>query len=118
MSEKDKMSAENFQAFLDDFGDFYQEGNQVMICDGSSIHWAKDLNLPKNLVLIKLPPYCPELNPIERLWQDLKKELKNKVWNSIQTLKDKVSSMTDKLDFDRIYTLTAWDWIINPILDC
>jgi len=117
MSEKDKMSSENFQEFLDDFGAIYTDGLHVMVCDGASTHWAKDLRLPENLILLKLPPYCPELNPIERLWQDLKKELKNKTWNNIQSLKSKVFSLLDKLTFDKIYTLAAWDWVINPILD-
>lgn len=117
MLEKDKMSAENFQDFMDTFGEVYSEGSHVMICDGSTIHWSKDLNIPQNLTLIKLPPYCPELNPIERVWQDLKKELKWINWKSIQAMKEKVFDLINSLGFDQIYTLTAWNWILDAQLD-
>lgn len=113
MMEMDKMSRENFQLFLDEFGKTYREGFHMMVCDGSAIHWSKELNLPENLALIKLPPYCPELNPIERVWQEIKKHLKWKVWPSLQSLKDKVFEEISKLGFDEIYTLTAWDWILD-----
>lgn len=116
MLEKDKMSSENFQAFLDAFGEKYSDGFHVMVCDGSKIHWAKDINLPRNLTLIKLPPYCPELNPIERFWQDIKKPLKWVNWESISAMKTKVFSLINSLGFDSIYTLTAWDWILDAEL--
>jgi len=117
MQEKDKMSSENFQDFLDDFGKYYSDGYHVMICDGSKIHWSKELSLPSNLALIKLPPYCPELNPIERVWQDLKKSLKWKNWNSIDKMIENVFHLIGSLGFDEIYTLTAWDWILDAQLD-
>lgn len=113
MQEQDRMSKENFQEFLNLFSERYSNGFHVMICDGSTIHWSKELNIPKNLSLIKLPPYCPELNPIERVWQDLKKHLKWKNWTTIQTMKNKVFELINGLDFDAIYTLTAWDWILD-----
>jgi transposase len=45
------------------------------VLDNAPAHVAKALVIPANVVLIYLPPYCPELNPIERLWQDLKGRL-------------------------------------------
>lgn len=117
MLEKDKMSSENFQEFMDTFGDVYSDGYHVMICDGSTIHWTKDLHLPKNISLVKLPPYCPELNPIERVWQDLKKNLKWMNWKSIGAMKEKVFDLINSLGFDEIYTLTAWNWVLYAQLD-
>lgn len=117
MQEQHKMSSENFQSFLDLFGRTYPSGRHIMIADGASIHWAKDLRVPENLVLLKLPPYCPELNPIERVWQHLKKEHKGKIWGNIQALKDKVFSQIEDLSFDVLYTLTAWNWILDSVMD-
>lgn len=116
MQEQDKMSAENFQDFLDEFGQTYRSGFHVMICDGSTIHWSKELNLPENLALVKLPPYCPELNPIERVWQDLKKHLNWKNWKSLSDMKAEVFKLIGSLNFDKLYTLTAWDWILDAQL--
>ena len=44
----------------------------VMIWDGAGFHTSKQLIVPANITLIKLPPYSPELNPIENLWHYLK----------------------------------------------
>jgi transposase len=44
----------------------------VMIWDGAGFHVAKELRVPENVTLVKLPPYSPELNPIENLWHYLK----------------------------------------------
>ncbi|QDU89275.1 hypothetical protein Pla175_26630 [Pirellulimonas nuda] len=44
----------------------------VMIWDGAGFHTAGALRVPENVTLVKLPPYSPELNPIENLWRYLK----------------------------------------------
>lgn len=44
----------------------------VMIWDGAGFHTSKTLRVPKNITLVQLPPYSPELNPIENLWHYLK----------------------------------------------
>ncbi len=40
----------------------------ALIGDGAGFHVAKSLEVPENVSLIRLPPYSPELNPIENLW--------------------------------------------------
>lgn len=44
----------------------------VMIWDQAGYHCSKQLRLPKNLTVLALPPYSPELNPIENLWHYLR----------------------------------------------
>jgi transposase len=44
----------------------------VMFWDQAGFHTAKKLRPPPNLTLIPLPPYCPELNPMENLWHYLR----------------------------------------------
>jgi len=48
------------------------EEQAVMIWDGAGFHVAKELCVPENVTLVTLPPYSPELNPIENLWHYLK----------------------------------------------
>ena len=43
-----------------------------MVVDGASSHTAKDLVIPDNLRLLPLPPYAPELNPVEYIWAHCK----------------------------------------------
>ncbi len=44
----------------------------VMVWDGAGFHRAKALRVPENITVVELPPYSPELNPIENLWHYLK----------------------------------------------
>jgi hypothetical protein len=40
----------------------------VLVLDRAGWHGAKALKVPGNLTLVPLPPYSPELNPVERVW--------------------------------------------------
>lgn len=44
----------------------------VTLWDGAGFHTSKRLQVPANITLLQLPPYSPELNPIENLWHYLK----------------------------------------------
>lgn len=44
----------------------------VLVLDQAGWHLSKDLQVPENITLLHLPPYSPELNPVERLWAFLR----------------------------------------------
>ena len=44
----------------------------VLVLDGAGWHGGKDLVVPDNITLLPLPPYAPELNPVENVWQYLR----------------------------------------------
>jgi hypothetical protein len=44
----------------------------ALVLDGAGWHVSPDLEVPTNLTLIRLPPYSPELNPVERVWEHLR----------------------------------------------
>jgi putative transposase len=59
----------------------------VMQVDQAGWHWAKDLQVPENIRLIFQPPYSPEVNPVEHLWEELReKYLHNRVFSSLEEL--------------------------------
>jgi len=59
----------------------------VMIWDGASFHPRnKDLRIPSNVVVLRQPPYSPELNPVEKLWDMLRDGLCNRRWKSLDHL--------------------------------
>lgn len=61
----------------------------VMIMDGAGWHHAGDLIIPDNIVFLFLPPYSPELNPVEQIWQYIKdKFLANRVFESSEDILD------------------------------
>ncbi len=71
----------------------------ILIMDGASWHKSKDLIIPKNIRIIILPPYCPELNPVERLWRFIKDNtIKNKVFETLKNLENDVCEFVRNLN--------------------
>jgi transposase len=70
----------------------------ILIMDGAGWHKSKNLIIPKNIQIIILPPYCPELNPVERLWRYIKDNtIKNKVFETLTELEDLVCEFVRNL---------------------
>jgi transposase len=106
------------QIFLDEIASRYPNDNVVMVLDGAGWHKSKGLCLPGNLRLLFLPPYSPELNPQEHLWDELReKHFNNRVFDSIDVLEDHLVAALRDLENapGRIKSITGWDWIINVV---
>jgi hypothetical protein len=73
----------------------------ALICDGASWHQrAREIKLPANIVLLPLPPYAPELNRMENVWEYLRgNKLSAGVWNSYDEI---LQACAD-----------AWNWFVN-----
>ena len=55
---------------------------KIMVLDNGGFHKAKKLIIPKNIVLVFLPPYSPELNPAEKIWAKYRRAFSNKFTNT------------------------------------
>jgi hypothetical protein len=61
----------------------------LLILDGAGWHGSPRLVVPDNIVLLPLPPYAPELNPTENIWEYLRGNwLSNCVWDSYEAILD------------------------------
>jgi len=89
-------------------------GNEeiVIIMDQAGWHKSKDLVVPDNIDIIYLPPYSPELNPIERLWKYMKTHfIHNRVFGSLkQMMADMVDVFAD-LKNDTISSLCRCSYL-------
>ena len=64
-----RVSTEAMQAFLDRFSAaLAPDEHAAMVVDGAGWHVAHALRIPDNVTLVLLPPYSPELNPVEKIW--------------------------------------------------
>jgi hypothetical protein len=82
----------------------------VMVVDGASSHVAKDLVVPENIRLIRLPPYAPELNPQEHIWDELReKEFPNCVYADIRSVGARLEAGLPRLasSHDGLRSITA-----------
>lgn len=86
----------------------------VVIVDGAGWHTIDTVTAFENVTLIKLPPYSPELNPIEQVWQWLRQRcLSNRTFKGFDEIVEQVSSAWNTFvsDIDRVKKLCSRDWI-------
>jgi transposase len=95
--ELPQCNTETFQAFLDEFSSVDKEEFKILLLDNASFHKAKALQLPPNMHLLFLPPYAPELNPAEKVWWRLKRELKNRLFKTLEDLQDALTDAIQKI---------------------
>ena len=85
-----------------------------MVLDGASSHKSKDLMIPENVALVLLPPYSPELNPAEQIWNVLRRNyFANRVFDSLDAAVEQAERGLKQMAEDKQSTrqLTNWPWI-------
>jgi putative transposase len=84
----------------------------VLMLDGASWHKSKDLEIPSNIELLFLPPYTPELNPIEQIWKEIRKlGFKNESFQTLDKVVDRLADTICSLSRKTIKSITRRDWI-------
>jgi transposase len=96
-------NSENFQIFLDEMSKKNIEEYQIILLDNGAFHKAKSLIIPKNIKLIFLPPYSPELNSAALVWLNMKKKLTNISIKTMEDLKLKIDSNLNRINKPRVY---------------
>ena len=89
------------------------EAHAVVILDGASWHNSQGLLVPGNITLLQLPPYSPELNPVERIWHYLRSHwLANSEFRSLADIMDACERAWNRFATDRrlIRSLCAVAW--------
>ena len=66
--------------------------------------------------MIFQPPYSPELNPIERVWQHIKQELSWDIYDDLEGLKEKVGADLKEFSTETIASITGWDYILSALV--
>ena len=110
----EKMNTENMSCFLEQVSAAHEDEFILMVLDGASSHKSKELNIPKNMSLIKLPPYSPELNPAEQIWNILRHDyFANRVFDSLDAATSQAELGLTEMAANKltIRQLTNWPWI-------
>ena len=107
------VSTAAMQAFLDRFSQGLDaDEHAVLVLDQAGWHVAQALVVPGNVTLALLPPYSPELNPVERVWLYLReRHLSHRVLASYDAIVDAVCHAWNQLTPERIQTLTSYPYL-------
>ena len=85
-----------------------------MIIDGAGWHIGHDLVVPGNITLLPLPPYRPELNAQENIWQFLRQNyLTGRIFETYDEIVDASCETWNKLisETGRIASIAERDWL-------
>jgi len=104
-----------FQIFLDNLAAEYPEHLNVVQLDNGKFHHSSQLKIPDNILLLFQPPYSPELNPIERVWQYIKQELSWELYDNLDEIKEKVRTFFEEFSSETIASITGWDYIRSAV---
>ena len=112
------LNADAFSLFLKEMARAYSDGLNILLGDGAGAHRAANVIVPKNMVLMKLPAYSPEINTVERLWLDVKKKIDvfdPNVRASPEALKNHIADILKVYTCEKIQSLTGYDYILDAV---
>jgi transposase len=112
-TEHERLNSDCFQAFLDRFAEAFPRSHNILVLDNGTFHKAKKLSVPKNVRPVFLPPYSPELNPVKRLWRDLKDQVAFDLYRSLAALRQEVRSGVATYTEEAVASLTGYDYLLN-----
>jgi len=88
------------------------EVHVVLVLDQAGWHVSKGLQVPDNITLLHLPPYSPELNPVERLWAYLRSHhLSNRAYEDYEDLFDSCGAAWNQLTPEQLCSICHTKWI-------
>lgn len=104
-----------FGTFLQTLAAQFPDELHLIQVDNATAHTAGSLTTPDNVVLLFQPAYCPQVNPIERLWRELKRVFAWLLVDDLSELQLAISHWVHRLSPPYLRSLTQWDWIVDAL---
>jgi transposase len=110
-------TSEIFYKYLMEFSKYKPKELKIVVIDNAGFHSLQKFEIPENIKLIRIPPYTPELNPAEKIWQYIKQFYKNKVFENLENVKKWLHEfIKNKLCKSKIMSITNNDFYINAFI--
>jgi transposase len=104
-----------FHLWLDHFAQACPDSFNLLVLNKGAFHTAKALQGPAHVAPVFLPPYSPELNPIERLWRDLKEQLADGVAKTLDDLSEAVGTIIQRYSPATLQSLTGFAYLVQAV---
>jgi hypothetical protein len=109
------LGSDMFQLFIDAFAQAFPDSLNILLLDHSGAHTAQRLHWPENVRYVRLPPYCPALNPIERVWRDVKDDVAWRQFTDLEAQQHEVGDLLCAYDATALQSLTAYAYLVEAI---
>jgi hypothetical protein len=110
------VDAESMSLFLAEVAARHAGEFIVMVMDQAGWHIAGHLQVPENMRIVLLPPYSPELNPAEHLWEALREDwFANTVFPDLDAVEDALEDglITLESDPQRVQSMAGFKWVTS-----
>jgi len=104
-----------FEQFLKLVSAAFPNHLNVLQLDQASAHTSEQIDIPENIALLVQPAHTPELNPIERVWQDIKADLKGTVFENLDALREALREVLGYFTPDWLASLSGYDYILSAL---
>lgn len=114
--EIEQVNCEVFEKYLHAFSKHRPNEYKIVVIDNAGFHSTKNIHLPDNIHLLRIPPYTPELNPCEQVWKYIKDRYKNICFDSIEKVKEWLHEFVKGMDQELIKSITSNHHYINAFM--
>ena len=109
------LNTDCFNIFLEKFADSYPDDIHILQLDNGAFHLSQYLKVPPNIILLFQPAHTPQVNPIERLWQEIKKNLSWECFESLDQLRAVIRQRLDQLTTSIVASVTGYGFILDAL---
>jgi hypothetical protein len=109
------LHAATFQLCGDAFAPAFPNSVNLLLRDNSGAYTAQRIRWPETIRDVWLPPYGPALNPIERVWRDLKDDLAWPQCTTLDAQPDQVGQLLQADDAPTLQSLTGYAYLVEAI---
>lgn len=111
--EIENVTKEIFSNYLKQLSEHKPNELKIVVIDNAGFHSIKNMEIPENIKLLRIPPYTPELNPCEQIWAYIKKRFKNKVYENLQDLKNWLKEFVKSMNKETIKSIVSNQHYLN-----
>jgi len=106
------------ELFLKEISSRHPNEYILMIFDGAPSHRSESLTVPKNMHIVRIPPYSPECNPCENMFDEMREKFfPNLVFDSMDAVEDQMVFSLNSLEKNpkTVKSIVGWDWILKHV---
>ena len=107
----DEMSTGTEYIFLTELKKQHPDEHVVVVIDNAPCHKPKVLHSIPGLTIVYLPPYSPELNPVERFFEEIRRSTANELFTTLNDIENRITDAINSWSKEELIDLCCYDWI-------
>ena len=111
------MDSRCLQSFLEEISKAYSENHLLVVLDGAPSHRSEQIVCPDNVDFVRLPAYSPELDPVERWFEEFRRELSNRAFETVELVQEALGQALQPYwkDTARLRRLSGFSWWVEAV---